>query len=139
VLISGLVLAEATGRAVRMLWPLNDSCGAPFATLFANEWNVTDVGQREVDTLPAAADWRARPVPDWLLSRTPHVIVRHNSWMIRPVRYLAHAPLRARWMELFEQLEPAHDARERIRTLRREYFRPEMIGVHLRRGDLLRI
>ena len=139
VLISGLALAEATGRAFRMLWPLNDHCGTPFPALFANEWGVADVGQREVDALPAEADWRARPLVDWLLVRTPHVIVRHNSWMIRPERYPGHEPLRARCTELFEQLEPAPDVRERIRRFRREYFRSEMIGVHLRRGDLLRV
>jgi hypothetical protein len=139
VLISGLALAEATGRAFRMLWPLNDYCGTPFRSLFVNDWGVADVGQREVDALAAEADWRARPEVDWLLVRTPHVIVRHNSWMIRPERYPGHEPLRARCTELFEQLEPDPEVRERIHRFRREHFRPEMIGVHLRRGDLLRV
>jgi hypothetical protein len=47
VLTSGLALAEATGRAFRMLWPLHASCTAPFATLFTNEWNVVDTTTRD--------------------------------------------------------------------------------------------
>ena len=52
VLTSGLALAEATGRAFRMLWPLSANCAAPFGTLFTGEWSVVDIGQRELDALP---------------------------------------------------------------------------------------
>ena len=95
VLTSGLALAEATGRAFRMLWPLHANCTAPFATLFANEWSVVDIGQRELDALPRQVDWRARPLLDLLSTRSPHVIARYNSWLIRPAAYPAHEPLRA--------------------------------------------
>jgi hypothetical protein len=139
VLTSGLALAEASGRDFRVLWPLNDNCAAPFATLFAGDWPVVDVERRDLEALPRQLDWRASGVPDILAERTPHVAVRHNSWLIRPDKYPAHAPLRARCAELLDRLEPAAAVSERIREFRRERFRPEMIGVHLRRGDLLRV
>ena len=139
VLTSGLALAEATGRAFRMLWPLSANCAAPFATLFAGEWSVVDIGQRELDALPREVDWRARPLPDVLATRSPHVITRYNSWLIKPAAYPAHEPLRARCAALLERLEPSPDLRERIARFHREHFRPEMIGVHLRRGDMLRL
>ena len=139
VLTSGLALAEATGRAFRMLWPLHANCTVPFATLFTNGWDVVDIGQRELDALPREVDWRARPLPDVLAARSPHVIARYNSWLIRPAAYPAHEPLRARCAELLERLEPSPDVRERIERFHREHLRPEMIGVHLRRGDMLRV
>jgi hypothetical protein len=42
-------------------------------------------------------------------------------------------------VELLERLEPSPDVRERVERFHREHFRPEMIGVHLRRGDMPRV
>jgi hypothetical protein len=55
--------------------------------------------------------------------------------LIRPAAYPAHESLRARCAELLARLEPFPDVRERVERFHREQFRPEMIGVHLRRGD----
>ena len=139
VLISGLALAEVTGRTFRMLWPMNNRCAASFGSLFANDWNVVDLTAREGANLPLPPDWRYDRLPDLVNDPSPHLFAMHSTWLIRPAMYKAHEPLRVRCVELFLALDPVPVIREQMAAFQRQHFRPMMIGVHLRRGDLLRV
>ena len=139
VLISGLVVAEATGRTFRMLWPINNRCAAPFGSLFANRWNVVDVSRRDSKRLPKPPDWRYDRLPDLVDDPSRHIFALHSNWLIRPAIYPAHEPLRDRCVQLFGELDPVPAIRAQVEAFRAAHFRPFMIGVHLRRGDLLRV
>lgn len=137
VLLSGLVLAEATGRQFTMLWPSTPACAAPFADLFANNWPVQTVDASAVAHLPYISGWFGH-LPELLTLDEPHVTIGHPGWLIQPGQYLWHDQLMARCQALFAELEPISPIRAAVETFRQRHFRPTMIGVHLRRGDLLR-
>lgn len=137
VLLSGLVLAEATGRNFQMLWPVTPACAAPFADLFAAGWPVTTVPPEAVAELPYVSGWLGH-LPDLLTAAAPHLVVGHPSWLLRPDQYPQHAELMAHCARHFASLAPIPPLQTRIDTFRAAHFRPTMIGVHLRRGDLLR-
>jgi hypothetical protein len=139
VLISGLALAEATSRRFRMLWARTHSCGAPFRELFASDWPVFDVDAVDPTLAAYRGDaWSHRAASDLLAGGEPEVAVGLNSWLVppdprrRPVQY-------ARYRELLEELTPQATLRERIEEFRARHFHPPVIGVHLRRGDFLRM
>jgi hypothetical protein len=136
VLTSGLALAEATGREFRMLWPINRRCAAPFARLFGNPWNVIDISSEEATAVPLR-DWRFHRMPDLCAARDGHLIAQLSDWLIRPSKYPSHEPLRHRCVELFHELAPNAAVAAEIARFRTAYFRPVMIGVHLRRGDMV--
>jgi hypothetical protein len=138
VLTSGLVLAEAAGRSFRMYWPSNIRCAAPFASLFANRWNVTDGAEAALARMPPHDDWRYGRLPDLLEDPTPHLTLEYNDWLLKPAHFEGHARLQPRVVERFSQLEPVAGLRKRVERFASEHFRPLMIGVHLRRGDMLR-
>ena len=137
VLLSGLCLAEASGRQFKMLWPLTPACAAPFADLFANRWPVVTVDAAEAVGLPYISGWFGA-LPDLLLADEQDVVVGYPSWLVQPEKFPQHAALDARCQALFAELTPAPPILRSVAAFRREYFRPTMIGVHLRRGDLLR-
>jgi hypothetical protein len=137
VLLSGLVLAEATGRRFRMLWPITPACAAPFADLFANDWPVQTVDAAALTGLPYMAGWFGN-LPDLRVVQDPHLTVGHPTWLIRPGQFPGHDCLLARCQTLSARLQPIAQIQEAIDEFRQRHFRPIMIGVHLRRGDLLR-
>ena len=138
-LVSGLAVAEASGRAFRMVWPRNGSCGAGFAQLFANDWPVVDV-----ETLdPALAQyhvdgWSYRRAPSLLADPRPDIILGLNNWLVDPGQELPSS-LVARCVELFAELAPLPAMRDRIDEFRGRHFGPTVIGAHVRRGDFLRL
>lgn len=141
VMLSGIALAEATGRALTMLWPRTPACGAAFRELFTNDWPVVDVDEVP-SALAAMRPWKPRSRPgigDLLEATEPHVVVRTSHWLIAPERFPTHRALAARCVELFAQLEPNSVIRDRVAAFRGRHFRPLMIGVHARRGDFLKI
>ena len=137
VLLSGLALAEATDRRFEMLWPLTPACAAPFADLFANNLPVTTVEGDAVADLPYISGWFGH-LPDLLTVDELHITVGHPNWLIRPKHYSGHDRLMARCEALLVELEPTAPIRQAVEIFRRDHFQPTMIGVHLRRGDLLR-
>jgi len=137
VLLSGLALAEASGRALRVLWPLTPACAAPFESLFVGRWPVTTVPAEAVAGLPYVTGWFGR-LPDLLTAAEREVVVGHPGWLIRPDWYGAHEALVGRCQALFEELQPVPFVRQAVAAFAERRFRPTMIGVHLRRGDLRR-
>lgn len=137
VLLSGMALAGATQRTFCMLWPRHANCGAVFAELFENDWNIVDA-EAPADmplyglTL-GGARWR-----DLLVAPEAHVTASSGTWLLRPERYPAHAPLMKHCEELLDALAPVGDVRERVAVVRRR-FRPRMVGVHVRCGDFVRV
>ena len=137
VLLSGLALAEATGRRFQMLWPITPACAAPFADLFANGWPVQTVDASAVAGLLYISGWFGH-LPDLLTVEALAVTVGHPDWLIRPEHYPGHDRLMVHCRTLFAELEPIASIQEAVEQFRRNQFRPTMVGVHLRRGDLLR-
>ncbi len=137
VLLSGLALAEASGRQFTMLWPLTPACAAPFADLFANEWPVRTVAADAIAGLPYISGWFGH-LSDLLAAPEENLVLGYPGWLIRPEQFPDHAALMAPCRALFTQLQPISSIQQEIDTFRQYHFRPTMIGVHLRRGDLLR-
>ena len=137
VLLSGLALAEASGRHFRMLWPKAAACAAPFETLFTNHWPVATVSSEAVAGLPYIPGWFGH-LPDLLSATEVDLVVGHPGWLIRPGQFAGHEALAARCQSLFGEMQPVAAIREAIAAFKQTQFRPTMIGVHLRRGDLLR-
>lgn len=137
VLLSGLALAEATGRRFQMLWPLTPACAAPFTSLFANDWPVATVAADVVADLPYISGWFGR-LPDLLTAEEADLVIGHPGWLLRPEQFPGHASLMVRCQALFAALEPTPPIQQAIADFRQHHFRSTMIGVHLRRGDLLR-
>lgn len=137
VLLSGLALAEATGRRFQMLWPLTPACAAPFADLFANDWPVETVAADVVADLPYISGWFGC-LSDLLTAQEVDLVVGHPSWLLQPEQFLGHAPLMAHCQALFAALQPTPPIQQASAGFYQHHFRPTMIGVHLRRGDLLR-
>lgn len=136
VLLSGLALAEASGRQFTMLWPITPACAAPCADLFANDWPVQTVAASAVAGLPYISGWFGH-LPDLLAVPQADLVVGHPTWLIRPGEYPGHDRLMARCQSLFAELTPTSDILDSVDAFRCQYFRSRMIGVHLRRGDLL--
>ena len=137
VLLSGMALAEASGRQFRMLWPITPACAAPFAELFENKWPVETVDAMAVADLPYISGWFGL-LPDLLTTDEPDLVVGHPGWLIRPGEFPHHDSLMTRCGDLFNELQPVSAVQQRVDVFRQRHFRPTVIGVHLRRGDLLR-
>lgn len=135
VLLSGMALAEATGREFAMHWAPSPPCGAWFHQLFENDWNVSaevrfDAGNA-IDLTHDAPD-----SPRDLLSVTePSFSVVHDGWLISWQQDSAHLALQRRCRELNAELTPIPSIAKRIEEFRAAHFKPVMIGVHMRRGD----
>ena len=131
ILISGLALAEMTQRQFRMLWPLTSHCAAPFDALFTNDWNVAMLAESQAAEVKRLPRFAATELPTLLASNDPHLTRRHMSWHNFP----ADSPLMARCRTLMNALQPLPQIVETVDRFREAHCRPEMIGVHLRRGD----
>lgn len=134
-------VAEATGRRFEPVWERSVHLGGRFADLFA---------PLPADALPLAISDEAPPqqrsrlrAPADVIGAYLSGIVRRevNQWtlLIAPEVDPRLAPFRARCVELFPLFRPSHPLAARIEQFRRDHFRPTMIGVHLRRGDFLRV
>lgn len=135
VLISGKALAEASGRTFAMQWTPQAACGCAFDQLFVNDWNVgADIFFDERHTLDLThRSWQF--FPNLLDESEPSLYVQSYSWLVQPTLWSEHLEPHTRAAELLRELEPIPDVARRIREFRERFFRPTMIGVHLRRGD----
>lgn len=133
-LLSGLVVAEATGRRFAMLWPRSFDCGAAFHELFTNDLNVQNEpipGNTRIYGL-----WLdGPPWQDFLVSSEPHLLVVTPTWLLQPEIFPQHEALMQRCAKLLTSLQPAPLVAERAAAFKAQHFQKRMIGVHLRRGD----
>jgi len=137
VLLSGIALAEASQRAFTMMWPRTHGCNCSFDRLFQNGWNVTEDALADEERLIELSFCPWLRFPD-LLSRTEQeIVVHHNSWLIQPQRFATHATLAKRCEELMGELAPVPFVEKQVAAFQATSFRPTMIGVHLRRGDMV--
>jgi len=137
VLLSGKAVAEATGRAFAMQWKPTAACGCAFGRLFQNEWNVhedTYFDYRKIYDL-SNAPWQS--FPDWYLLNDPDIFVFHHSFLYQTARFKHHRALEERAQQYMRALMPVDPLARRIEEFRQRHFRSCMIGVHLRRGDLM--
>jgi hypothetical protein len=137
VLLSGMVVAAASKRGFVLLWPRTRDCAASFDELFTNAWPVQEVPLAETIALPAYTGYYCRPLPDALTATEPHLALRTPHWLIAPTCLPHHAPLAPRCEALMNALEPLPALSAAVAAFRAAHFRPQMIGVHLRRGDYL--
>lgn len=138
VLVSGLVLAETSGRTYRQLWPRTPRCGAAFRELLTNPWPVSDVetldpalGRHRVDP------WSFLDAIALLDDPRPDLVLGVSTWLV-PIGTRWPA-LRDRCAELLTAIAPLPALADRIAVFQAQHFRPVMIGVHLRRGDVLHL
>lgn len=155
VLASGLAWQRLTGRRFTLLWPRNAPCSAAFTDLFEPMACVEEHPEHAVLQLPAVGSYLFAPMGDLGRSTAPHLAFRCSGWLVPPrlspfaslvARLLPQAPAtftqqHARVLELaareLESLRPRQVVMERVEQCVARHFRPTMIGVHLRRGDLL--
>lgn len=148
VLLSGIALAEASGRTLRMLWPRTRDCASDFYELFATpafagelvpQVQILSVSLEQALALPSRSFHQPSGIPDFLQDTSLDISLEYVSWLIAPERYPQHVQLIKRCEALFLALTPHPSIRARIDQFQRNQFRPSMIGVHLRRGDQLRV
>lgn len=135
VLLSGLALAEATGRRFTMLWPRTNECAAAFAELFVTPWPVQEATRQEVARLPQIAHTKQNR-PDLLTTDVADIQVRTYNWLLAPAEFPAHRQFMRRCAELLQEMQPAQGIQARVEAFQASSFRSHMIGVHLRRADM---
>lgn len=135
VMVSGLALAQAAERTFTMLWPRTPACAAAFQELFVNDWSVREVPAHETDRLPYSWSRYNPTPPDLLAMADEQVVLGAHHPLVRPECYPAHAPLAAVALSFFQALTPTPEIIAQVDAFHASYFRPRMIGVHLRRGD----
>lgn len=135
VLLSGRAIAEASQRAFSMDWQPTSTCHSAFEDLFQGDWNIRTTHEfdpkqwRDLRLVPPAK------FPDLLQARENVLRIRYHHWLIRPERFAQHVLLESRAQEMLRALQPISSIAARIDAFQAHYFRPTMIGVHLRRGD----
>ena len=137
VLVSGLVIAAQTHRAFTAHWPHTHSCSCAFHELFTNAWNVQATRLLETQTTHDLSFRRWRKLPDLLAASETNLSVKHHSWLLFPDRFPYHAAHMQDCIQLFSELEPVPEIAARIESFQQTFFRAPVIGVHLRRGDML--
>lgn len=146
VMLSGIVLAEATGRHLRILWAPTRDCAARFDELFDNpplagldmsRITIEDVPLDAIIDIPSFHSKERHRLPDVITSRKRHIALEYVAWLVDPERFPHHAPLLQRCAELTANLRPIPAIAEQVTKFRTDHFRPAMIGVHLRRGDMV--
>ena len=134
-------IAESTGQRFEPVWMRTADFGGRFIDLFE---------PLPAGALPFAIHDDAPPLQRSRLQSPADVIGAHLSglvhrevtqWKLLWARDLDPrlAPFRARCVEWFSLFRPSQPLAARIEQFRRHHFRPTMIGVHLRRGDFLRV
>jgi hypothetical protein len=135
VLLSGMALAEATGRRFTMLWPRTEACAAAFVELFTTPWPVQEATWQEVARLPQIAHVK-RTSLDLLAMDATDIQGQTANWLLAPARFPAHKPLMRRCADLLQELQPVAEIQARVAAFQASSFRSHMIGVHLRRADM---
>ena len=135
VLLSGMALAEATGRRFTMFWPRTKACAAAFTDLFATPWPVREAAAQEVESLRQTARLETS-TPDLLAADVADLRIWSAGWLLAPERFPAHRRLMQRSAELLALLQPVRELQERVEAFQTDSFRSHMIGVHLRRADM---
>jgi hypothetical protein len=99
------------------------------------------------DVETPAASWERYEVaghsrlslPDLLTDPRQDILLGTWNWLFVPERFPKHELLRARCVELLGELQPLPSIAEYVASFRARHFRPTMIGVHVRRGDSVRL
>ncbi|MFO1035723.1 MAG: hypothetical protein U1E45_02660 [Geminicoccaceae bacterium] len=78
-LLSGIAVAERTGRHFSMPWMRTKNCAAAYCELFANDWPVYDARAEEIVQLPWMDAARIREV---LLADTRSMPDLRISWTV---------------------------------------------------------
>ncbi|NCC30911.1 MAG: hypothetical protein EOM24_02680 [Chloroflexia bacterium] len=130
-----MALAEATGRQFTMLWPRTEACSAAFEELFALPWPVHTVTIREIEALDHW-DQHKRRTLDLLTADSADICLQTWNWLLVPSSFPAHRSLKVRCAQLLASMQPTAAIQARINAFRDNNFRPQMIGVHLRRADM---
>ena len=138
VLISGLAVAEATGRLFKCFWPRTEAGGALFSELFESALDVVGEEPPDIRSWTVYGGWFDPPVPDLMHSSATHLQISTSDWLIRPRSYPAHVALGLRGATTLSGLRPSAYVQSQVEAFRAANFRPTMIGVHLRRGDFIR-
>lgn len=138
VLVSGLAIAEASNRSFTMWWPRAQTSAATFPELFSNDWHVVEVTKQVAQSLPRYGRILDPQLIDILTAEEPHLAFESPTWLTMPELFPAHVALHARAADLFTALTPVAEVRHRLDSFQQTHFRPQMIGVHLRRGDFVR-
>lgn len=135
-------LAECTGHRPAPVWMQTADFGGRFGDLFE---------PLSTGVLPfTIADGGALPRRPATMRSPENLLREHlsalagkdvNHWklLMAPVIDPGLAPFRSRCIELFSVFRPSPPLVARIERFRRDHFRPTMIGVHLRRGDFIRV
>jgi hypothetical protein len=138
VLVSGIAIAEATGRRFRMLWPKTLPCPATFQELFTNDFLVEDSDSFTFSGVASVREYRTVMQVeslDLLAEQEDDLYVTAPRWLLQPVLWVSHRAAYARALEILGELKPVASIQHEIDEFRRTLFRTRMIGVHLRRGD----
>jgi hypothetical protein len=139
VLLSGMVVAEATEREFAMLWPRTRACAALFDELFSVSWNVHPAEVDVCRRTPSVSQQCRQHSPGWLVNIEPHLAFQDVNWLYAGIPGFNRSELDRRAAALLAQLEPRPELRMQVEAFVAERFRPAMIGVHLRRGDFMRV
>ncbi len=138
VLLSGIALARATQRTFAMRWTATSACGSTFPELFESNWNVGDDIFFDRERAFDLTHYAFSEFPDLTAFSETDLHVHHFGWVYQPARFSHHLALEETARRLVHELKPIPALQARIEQFRRTNFRPTMIGVHLRRGDLKR-
>jgi hypothetical protein len=133
-----MALAQATQRSFTMLWKPSAACGSSFESLFENRWNVSQDVPFDEQHAYDFSHYAWNHFPDLTQASETNVYVRHFGWLYQHTRYPHHAPIEAAAKQLMCELTLIPPLQERVQDFRRACFRPTMLGVHYRRGDLMR-
>ena len=118
-----------------MLWPHTEACSAAFDGLFALPWPVCVASAEEIEALEHW-DQHKRQTLDLLTADSADIRFQTWSWLLVPSRFPAHRALMVRCAQLLASMQPTVEIQARINAFRDNSFRPQMIGVHLRRADM---
>lgn len=135
-------LVERTGQRIAPAWRRTPHFGGRFADLLETfPTGVLPFAIQDPDTMahtPSRIGWPVELIRKHLGGLFGRDV---NQWeLLRALDDdLASAPFRARCVELFSLFRPSTPLAARIERFQRDHFRPTMIGVHLRRGDFLRV
>jgi len=131
VLVSGLALAEETGRKFTMFWPKTSTCNCSFSDLFTNKLNIIE---EETDINLFMQHNASKGKTDFLQYTDKILKITSNSWLFNE-EYSHHARLRSRTKEIFCELEPVSHIQDKVSKIKNEQFTKQTMGMHLRRGD----
>ena len=119
-----------------MLWPITQDCGCAFEDLFTNQWNVNTI-QSTRDLNRHMISGIFGRLPDLLNAKDSAITLGYSNWLIQPGERVVDAAFWPRCLEVFQELSATQEILDRTERFCARFFRSEMIGAHLRRGDFL--